>query len=383
MVIENIIRDYLDGRELTPAELEYLSAWRKEDTKNERFFLKLQSLRQDGRLLQRLGKESAATYVKVRCRAENARRRSARLLLRRISVAAVAVIVVAAAGWLLIPSRGDDPSRFAGNTMPGSSKAVLHLADGTAIEIDASSADVIETDGSVITLDGGEISYSADGDAANIAYNNISIPRSGEYKLTLSDGTQVWLNAESSLRYPQKFSGDERRVFLSGEAYFDVTENKAMPFVVETAEQTLTVLGTEFNVYAYPNEQKVLTTLLTGSVGVTANGASEQMMLVPGQQLQLDNATRLFSVKTVDVAEIGAWREGYFVIDDQTFEDVMLKLSRWYDVDFIFEDESARRLVFKGSIPKYEDLTAVLNIIQTVSPVRFNYREDAVVIRNK
>ena len=385
MTIEDIIRDYLDGRQLTEDETDMLIRWREDDA-NERLFLKLRSLKDDTRLMHRLEQDREKTFARIVRRLD--RVRTPQRMWARISVAAAVVLVVAGVGWAILKTAPEhsvvaqeEAKPFTGNILPGTSKAILELADGRMIDIDGASGEVIESDGSVITLNDGEVSYAAEVEAAAPVYNQITIPRSGEYKVTLGDGTQVWINSESSLRYPQTFSDTERRVYLKGEAYFSVTKNEGIPFIVETDEQTVTVLGTEFNISAYPDERKVLTTLLSGSVSVAAGGNDCEKILVPGQQLHLDNTTRQFSVKKIDMAEVSAWREGYFVIEDQTLEEVVRKLSRWYDVDFVFESEKAREMVFKGSIPKYENLDEVLNVIQTVSPVKFTFNGNDIMIK--
>lgn len=213
-----------------------------------------------------------------------------------------------------------------------------------------------------------------------LEYNTLEIPRGSEYKLTLADGTQVWLNAETRLRYPVNFGSAERRVYLEGEAYFEVSKDAERPFRVESFAQTVEVLGTQFNVYAYTDEQQLYTTLVEGSVAVKAAGSGKQMKLKPGEQAVLQAQDGSIAVGKVNIEEVVYWKDGIFVFDDQTLETILKKVVRWYDVEVFYRNNSAKKLVFKGNLPRYAELPQLLKILENTGQVRFSLKERSLVV---
>ena len=198
---------------------------------------------------------------------------------------------------------------------------------------------------------------------AVLAMNDLTIPRGGEFKIELEDGTQVWLNAESTLHYPDTFATDERRVRIEGEAYFKVARDERKPFYVETSGQLIRVYGTEFNVFAYPDEEAVRTTLIEGSISLRpADGTEAELILTPGHQAVFDKDSEVTSVRPVDTEAVTGWRRGVFVFDEQNLEQIMRTLSRWYDFEFRFEDDRLRSLEFMGSMPRYGAFSEVLDM---------------------
>jgi len=242
---------------------------------------------------------------------------------------------------------GKEAALMENNIPPGSNKATLTLSDGAVISLDdVKTGKVLEQEGIKIekTADG-LLTYTAKeikGDRGVVRFNTISTPLGGQYKVILPDGTKVWLNAGSSLIYPISFVGNERKVKLSGEGYFEVAKLKGMPFKVKTNTQEIVVLGTHFNVNAYEDEPVVKTTLAEGSVKVITGGEQVNnggaVMLSPGQQSLLSKGNRL-SVKTVDVAAEIAWKSGIFSFQNTDIQVVARELSRWYNVEIAFEGE--------------------------------------------
>lgn len=188
-----------------------------------------------------------------------------------------------------------------------------------------------------------------------VMYNTLEVPRGGEYDLVLEDGTRVWLNADSRLKYPVVFPGSERRVMLEGEAYFEVARDTNRPFLVETGVQSLRVLGTAFNVCAYPDEPDIYTTLVHGSVALSTGGQGHECVLVPGEQAVCHVHNGSFTVGKVDVSQVAAWKKGLFVFENQNLEQIMLKLARWYNVTVFFRNEAAKTIEFRGNLPKYSN----------------------------
>ncbi|MVN20476.1 FecR family protein [Mucilaginibacter arboris] len=271
---------------------------------------------------------------------------------------------------------------------PGTNKAVLTLADGSEIDLDVSRSGPIarQSNISITKTTAGEIIYTAQNPNPKTAgntsvFNTITTPRGGKFKIELPDGTKVWLNAASSLKYPTQFTRKERKVELSGEGYFEVAKNKAIPFKVTTASslksgagQEIEVLGTHFNINAYADEGAVKTTLLEGSVRVrptgpkiSANGSGE-VVLKPGQQSVLK--AQALVVENADTEETLAWKNGNFIFNNEALKSVMSKISRWYDVD-VFYEKDFNNIRIGGSISQEKDLSAVLDLLQLTRKVKF------------
>ncbi|GGB23687.1 hypothetical protein GCM10011500_44910 [Mucilaginibacter rubeus] len=199
--------------------------------------------------------------------------------------------------------------------------------------------------------------------------NTVTTPRGGQYQIVLSDGTKVWLNAATALKYPTSFSGKDRKVELSGEAYFEVAKNATKPFKVVVNGLEVQVLGTHFNVMAYDNEKVVKTTLLEGKVRLFKNG--HEAVLKPGEQGVLNNQSSLFEVKDVKVDDETAWKNGFFAFNNESIETIMRQISRWYDVDVAFSEKMMRRN-FGGSVSRYENVGTVLKALELTGSVHFN-----------
>ncbi|HEY0175092.1 MAG TPA: FecR domain-containing protein [Pedobacter sp.] len=263
-------------------------------------------------------------------------------------IAAAAVLLVALGTGLYFYTGSDSHAvktakvQYAGHIKPGGNKAVLTLANGKRISLtEAKNGQLAEQSGISITKRAdGQLVYTAGktGLSGSLAYNTIEIPRGGQYQLELPDGTRVWLNAASSLRYPTGFSGHERRVELKGEAYFEVAKNKAMPFHVSSGKQDVEVLGTHFNVNSYTDEKVIETTLLEGSVKVTDQFSHFVQVIRPGQQALLSPDHRI-AVKEADVSKAVAWKNGDFSFRDDDLPYIMRQISRWYDVEVVYQGE--------------------------------------------
>jgi transmembrane sensor len=216
------------------------------------------------------------------------------------------------------------------------------------------------------------------------AMNNLQTPRGGEFKVTLEDGTEVWLNAETTLRYPENFDGDARRVEVSGEAYFKVAHNNEKPFYVTSGKQEIRVYGTEFNVHAYPDEANIFTTLVAGSIALKpVNGNSSELMLSPGHQAVFSNSDESAKVRTVDTEIVTSWRSGTFVFENQTLDMIMKTLSRWYNFDYEFADKSISNTEFIGSIPKYGKFSDVVEIFSRMGDIHLRQHGRKVIISTK
>jgi transmembrane sensor len=258
---------------------------------------------------------------------------------------------------------------------PGGNKATLTLASGARITLDSAHSGELTRQGNmrVIQLDSGRLAYETATSGKRQAtspgtYNTITTPRGGQYRVVLADGTRVWLNAASSLQYPTAFTGKTREVILQGEAYFEVAARADQPFIVQTGKDSrIEVLGTFFNITNYPDEKNILTTLIKGAVRVDVG--KESHLLSPGQQARAtalpEGGTRLTITSDINPEQVMAWKDGLFDFQDMPFDRVMRQLSRWYDIDVVYED-GVPDIKFEGQLGRDVNLSRILFFFQKV-----------------
>lgn len=266
--------------------------------------------------------------------------------------------------------------RLSNDVLPGKNQAVLELADGSKIVLDESaSAKIWEESGVVVKKSkDGQLLYDFEGkpkaNSEEPVYHTISTPSGGQYHLVLPDGTKVWLNASSRLKFPTVFDGDLRDVELSGEAYFEVVSNKAKPFIVHTESETVKVLGTEFNMSAYSDDIASRTTLLKGKVEVSPkNNSNMPEVLHPGQQSIIRGED--IKIIKVDTSEAVAWKNGEFMFNRESIESVMRKISRWYNVEIIYNKPIGKDVKIWGSVSRFDNISEVLKFIERTKVVYF------------
>ncbi len=313
--------------------------------------------------------------------------------MQRILAAAIMVIIFAAGLYFYSDRPGKQqqnaiakPKATVYDVLPGGSIAVLTLADGTKINLDKVKNGKIahQAGWNVSKKEGSQLVYSlattADQPAdASKLFNLIETPRGGEYQVILPDGTRVWLNAASSLRYPAVFTGNERRVELKGEAYFEVAHNAKMPFRVESNRQLVEVLGTHFNISGYADDKVIKTTLLEGSVIVSVGNDISRQKLKPGQQAVVGQSGASIRVRSVDVEESIAWKKGYFLFNDESIESIMRKVARWYDVDVQYIGKIPA-VGFNGTVLKSKNISGVLKILELTKAVHFKVKGRRVMV---
>lgn len=218
----------------------------------------------------------------------------------------------------------------------------------------------------------------------DIHINSFITPRGGEFKITLEDGTEVWLNAESCLKYPETFGNGDRHVSVEGEAYFKVAKDIEHPFYVESDGQQIRVVGTEFNVSNYPEQNCVMTTLVKGAIALKpVNGNGSELMLTPGHQADFDKSSSTATVKTVDTEIVTSWRTGKFVFENQNLGQIMKTLSRWYDFDYKFKDKQLEKTEFMGSVPRYGEFKEVLHILEASGGIHVRQKGRTILISRK
>ena len=246
---------------------------------------------------------------------------------------------------------------------PGGNKAILTLADGSIINLDSAQNGTLATQGNIKVIKGedGQLFYYVDQENSTaVGYNTISTPRGGKYEIVLSDGTRVWLNAESSLEFPASFTGKTREVTLRGEGYFEVAKNALIPFHVKVDHMTIEVLGTHFNVNAYSEEPDIETTLLEGSIKIKKAGKVQ--ILSPGEQAKF-TSSGIFLNKNADLQQVMAWKEGFFLFDNTDIYTLMRQVARWYDVEVNFEGKIAVE-GFTGKISRNVPLSKFLKVLE-------------------
>jgi len=288
-----------------------------------------------------------------------------------IAAAACTLVVV---GTLLFttlkPTKDTTPKIVAQNksvnvVAPGGDKAMLMLDDGSTITLDSTGNGTISIQGaSNVSKASGQVIYALNdspSEETKVLYNTLKTRRGGQYQLALSDGTRVWMNASSSLRFPTAFSGKERIVELTGEAYFEVAKDAQHPFSVRVNGITVNVLGTHFNVMAYENEAATAITLLEGAVNVTKEDSN--VRLRPGQQARLQPGAAFQVINNVNLDETIAWKNGYFQLDHTRLDVLMRQVERWYDVDVAYQGKIPNRL-FGGKIPRKSDIKEVMKLLE-------------------
>ena len=293
----------------------------------------------------------------------------------RYAVAASLLFFLTVGGYFLTHrDSGDQTIRQpVAKVEKGISKAILTLANGKKIDLnDAKSGELVKESGLKIYKDKqGRLTYvvqSGGSDATQpISYNTTETPRGGQWHLILADGTNVWLNAASSIRYPIRFTGSERNVELSGEAYFEVAKKKDMPFIVKTNSTTIRVLGTHFNVNAY-EKADTKTTLLEGAI--QASNSSSTILLKPGQQAIATNNASEIQIKDVNTYESVAWKNGYFIFHNDNIVNIMNQLIRWYDIDVTYHGDVAQKR-FDGTFSNSKDLSELLHALEQTGTIHF------------
>jgi hypothetical protein len=258
--------------------------------------------------------------------------------------------------------------------LPGSDKATLTLDNGTVIFLAPDKRDTSINSQLTISQQKGEIVYTSQSSPSAMVYHLLSIPRKGKYKVTLPDGTKVWLNAESSIRYPIAFSDKERKVYVTGETFFEVAKDKSKPFLVVTDDLTVEALGTQFNINTYPDEPFVSTTLVEGSVLVS--NSSTDNILKPGQQAQISREH--FNIINSDVNDVIAWKNDQFKFTKATIEDIMRQIARWYDAEIIYQDKVDYH--FNATIERSVPVSKLLRWLEETNHVHFKVEDKKIIV---
>ncbi len=296
----------------------------------------------------------------------------------KISAAAASIILAVSALFMLYDVK-ETPQIVANlqqELMPANGNVVLTLSSGKKVVLDSINGNIAGASGIKVEISEGEISYESSDDKRNIAdesnveYNELYVPKGRSYAIVLCDGTKVWLNAMSSIKYPVRFSERERNVSITGEAYFEVTRNERAPFTVSTGDYKVKVLGTSFNIKSYPEESKTITTLVTGVVSIPDAKGSEVVMS-PGEQYRYDKLSNSSETVSVNTDIYTSWIHNLMSIEEESLVEIFKVLKRRYDIEVVFEDTKLEQERFSGKLPLNDNLSIVLKQLSKVSQVDF------------
>lgn len=379
--IIQLIQLYLVG-DLSGEEKVKLEEWVTQDPSREKLFKEIcneKSVASDFGIYEKVNKDSA--WEKVILKGNIKQKNNARRLGWYKFVAAVMIpLMVVAVGYFIRETKqGIEPkdTEFA-SIEPGKSKAILRLADNRVIEITREQEtrfDVAEGIAATNNLSG--MVYPEQVAMGKAEYNVLEVPRGGEYTVTLSDGTVVYLNSGSELRYPVAFGAERRDVFLSGEGYFEVAKDAERPFFVNADKLKIRVYGTSFNVNTY-NIANVETVLVEGKIGIQGNNA--EYTVKPGQLALYNREKGTMEIRDVDVRPYVAWKEHEFMFDNESLGEIMNTLSLWYDVDVFFQTASLKQLHFTGHLGRYEEVSHILDAISGVTQVKFSVKGRTIIV---
>ena len=366
---------------LPPEEAEELKAWREQSGRNEALYRKLTDVRyleQEYRKLHQVDVERPLADMKSRV----ARRSVRRVMLQVAGVAAMLALLLWGGFTLYVQQQENRQLQAALQSLqirPGQTQATLFMADSIPIELDTNDS----ANRQKIARQKELMAHQPAAKGAP-ATNLLVTPRGGEFKIVLADSTEVWLNAESKLIYPEVFDMDERRVSVQGEAYFKVKKDVEKPFYVETDGQVVRVYGTEFNVRSYAEDDVVYTTLVSGQVSVSPLHAHQgELVLTPNNQSLFHKTEKTTSVHRVNTDIVTGWKKGMFVFEEQNLEQIMQTLGRWYDFETRFEDEELKQTVFMGSILRYAEFNDVIQILEKSGGLRISVKDRTVTVSSK
>ncbi|MCF0057243.1 FecR family protein [Dyadobacter sp. CY356] len=387
--IAELIFKYLNGN-LSGVESKVLQDWLDEDIANQILLNELQNkekMEEGLKFFESIDHQTA--WENINQQIDNPVIHHSFWSLNNIFKYAAAILITGIIGYGFIHKKNNanttitkikKPQILKNDVLPGGNKATLTLGDGSVISLEDMANGTFKNENGVkISKKEGQLVYEILPSEKNktITFNTINTPTGGQYEILLPDGSKVWLNSKSSLHFPTAFTGKERKVELTGEGYFEISKNKEMPFVVESGKTHVEVLGTHFNVMAYDNEAVSKTTLLEGSVRI---GIGEnRKILNPGQQALVGSQ---ISIRTADVEEAVAWKEGYFQFDNEDLTTIMRQLQRWYDVDVVNEKQIPDKH-FTAMISRNTTLSKVLKMLEMSGELKFEIEDKKITIREK
>ena len=378
--IGHLLQKYFSGT-IMPDEQRLLDSWMKEKEEHKQLF---DRLRKDTRFAEEYGifREVDTTRAWETFRVKNGLRRQRRMTTWIKYAAVIALPLLVAGVRLLYPRGGEQSIPVAQNTkiVKREVSPVLEVVGGGKVILEKEKDKMIEAGRGVdVQQSSGMLVYSDSVVSEYVDTNVLRIPKGGEFKLQLADGTRVYLNSATDLRYPVAFTGPERRVYLKGEAYFEVAKDVEHPFIVVTDDVQVRVYGTSFNVNTL-GADGVRTVLVEGKVGIRGQDLDREYVLKPNELAFYDRNSRDMKIETVDPDLYTLWRKGIFVFERETLENIMNTLSLWYDMEVFFQSESAKQLHFSGHMKRYEQIEDILHAITDATGVVFTINDRTVCV---
>ena len=378
-IFEHIV-DYCSGN-ISEADSRTLQSWINTAPENRETFEKYLRLVKMHRMVKG-SEEIRDAEAWKRLSATMAAKKIRRIRQRVVAVAAVVLLFLGIGLGFLESSEETVPLGSNIHILPGTTKATLVLANGTQLDLTRNDLREVQEQGALIKNDTTvglqyELNHQK---MEEPVWHTVKVPVSGEYHFTLSDGTRVWLNSESEITFPVSFVGGSREVVVKGEAYFEVKSDKAHPFIVHAKEVDIEVVGTKFNVAAYEDSHRVVTTLAEGRVNVEMSG--QVVGLSPDEQVSVDLKSGKMAKNSVSVSTNISWIQGIFEYENMTLEEITTQLSRWYGVDFIFSAAEFKTRRFTGVVKKYDELNNVLKIIEKTTNVSFMINGKDIAVKS-
>ena len=380
--IIRLIQLYLVGG-LSKEEEVKLEEWLRQDPSREKFMREIregQNVGQNFSTFENVNKDLAWGSVVRKGRIEISR--SHRLGWYKFVAAVMVPLMIIGAAYYMRNYTASDQQQSVeiAEITPGKGKAILRLNDNRVIELSTEQEKQLDVaKGVAVKSDASGMVYPDQGAAGVTEYNVLEVPRGGEYTVTLSDGTVVYLNSGSTLRYPVAFGADLREVSFSGEAYFEVAKDAERPFYVVVDDMKIKVYGTSFNVNTHYTG-KVQTVLVEGKIGIETPVSGKEYEVSPGQMALYNSQEQTMNINSVDVRPYVAWKDRVFAFEKMSLEDIMTTLSLWYDVDVFYQTSSLRSLHFTGHLGRYEDISTILDAISGVTRVNFTVKGRAVIV---
>ena len=384
-----LIEKYFSGT-ITPAERDNLNQWYHSFNDDE-IEVELYDNENEEQLFEKIRSRLLETIHQDGGQQKNLR---SNRKWRIPAAAAIAVLILLSAAYWIFSSKPSKQeitttlpeTKSENDIAPGGNRAVLTLADGSPVILDSVSNGIIGHQGNtkVQKLNNGLLVYVVNGRQVSendeAFYNKITTPRGGQYQVTFTDGSKVWLNAASSIRFPVVFTGKYRKVEITGEAYFEVAKNKTMPFKVKANNSEIEVLGTHFNVSAYNDETEIKATLLEGKVKVSALDSDNKSpaVLEPGEQAAIDKEGKINVKNNADTQEVMAWMNGYFQFKSADLKTILRQIARWYDVDIEYKGNT--NMLFTGQLTRNENVSKVLSKLALTGEVHFKIDGKKIIV---
>lgn len=386
MSFENQIKEILKARlegTATEEELAILREWLDRSPQNRELAELLEESAENLPLLGRIyGYDEQRVWGNIRKAARRRRMRMLAATARKYAAVAAVAALLAGGGWWTLGRRAERLARqaYIEQLTPGVQGAVLTLSSGENVALEAGGQRMlVEQDGTRLEIAGEELAYhKVEAEQEIPMTNTVTVPRGKEFSLRLSDGTQVWLNSESSLVFPVRFGDGPREVTVTGEAYFDVAHDASRRFVVHADTVSVSVYGTAFNISSYADEGAIETTLVRGSVEVRSG--HRRAMLQPGQQARVGREGAIFDVRQVAAEDYAAWTRGLFTFNDETIASICRKLSRWYGVEIVPRGVDADKVRYTGVVKRYETFAEMARLLARTDQIRADVEEGKIVL---